>query len=145
MEDNLVNSRETMPENLSKGPERTKPENSKNSSEKTKSETSKNSPDNSSRNSPENIPEKTTSETTSNNFPENVSETTKKIHPDEDVDPFKLFNIPKQNVYVPPEIVPPAAEAAIRYLKPPEPIVLTELIEPETEKLNQIEQQMQEL
>ena len=61
------------------------------------------------------------------------------------MDPFKLFNIPKQNVYVPPEIVEPAAEAAIRYLKPPEPIVLTEIIEPETEKLNQIDQQMQEL
>ena len=61
------------------------------------------------------------------------------------MDPFKLFNIPKQNIHVPPEIVPPAAEAAIRHLKPPEPIILTEFIEPDVEKMNQIEKQMQEL
>ena len=53
----------------------------------------KKSAQNSSRNSPEITPE-----TTSNDFPENISDTTKKGHPDEDVDPFKLFNIPKQNV-----------------------------------------------
>ena len=123
MEDNLGNSRETMPENLSKSPERTKPETKKNSPEKSsettknsqeKTNSSKNSPENSSinstqntsRNSPENIPE-----TASKNFQQNVSETIQKSHPDEDVDPFKLFNIPKHNVYVLPEIVPPAAEA----------------------------------
>ena len=133
--------------NSIKFPEKTS-ETNKNSQE-TNSETTKNSPQISTKNSPENIPEKTKSETTkntpekttSNNFLQNLSETTKKTHPDEDVDPFKLFNIPKQNIHVTPEIVPPAAEAVIRHLKPPEPIVLTELIEPDVEKMNQIEEE----
>ena len=56
-------------------------------------------------------------------------------------DLYKEFNIPKQNIHVAPEIVPPAAEAAIRHLKPPEPIILTELIEPDVEKMNQIEEE----
>ena len=119
------NSSENIPETTS--------ETTKNSQEKTTSETTRNSPQISTKNTPE--------KTTSNNFLQNLSETTKKTHPDEDVDPFKLFNIPKQNIHVTPEIVPPAAEAAIRHLKPPEPIVLTELIEPDVEKMNQIEEE----
>ena len=125
------------PQISNKSPEKTK-------TERTTSETTRNSPENIPETTTKNSPETTTKnspETTSNNF----SEIIKNTNPDEDVDPFKLFNIPKQNVYVPPEIVPPAVEAAIRHLKPPEPIVLTEIVEPETEKLNQIEQQMQEL
>ena len=89
--------------------------------EETKGNTTETTTRNSSQNTNNNYPENTT------NSPENIPETTNNYPENpEDADPFKIFNISKQNIHLTPEIVPPGAAAVIPHIKPPEPIILTE-------------------